>query len=65
MTSSRRSANTFAERLPPPETDVLFGPLRAGAVGFLLKNTEAKDLLEAVRAVARGEGLSAPVVTVG
>ncbi|MFI5802175.1 response regulator [Streptomyces sp. NPDC051561] len=41
----------------------VFGALRAGASGFLLKNTEAKDLLEAVRTVARGEGLIAPAVT--
>ncbi|MFI7409303.1 response regulator [Streptomyces sp. NPDC049627] len=41
----------------------VFGALRAGAAGFLLKNTEAKDLIEAVRTVARGEGLIAPAVT--
>ncbi|MFJ6572957.1 response regulator [Streptomyces sp. NPDC091292] len=41
----------------------VFGALRAGASGFLLKNTEAKDLLTAVRTVARGEGLIAPAVT--
>ncbi|MFF8441613.1 response regulator [Streptomyces californicus] len=41
----------------------VFGALRAGASGFLLKNTDARDLLEAVRTVARGEGLIAPVVT--
>ncbi|MFF2850605.1 response regulator [Streptomyces sp. NPDC058001] len=41
----------------------VFGALRAGASGFLLKNTEAKDLLTAVRTVAAGEGLIAPAVT--
>ncbi|WP_261992451.1 LuxR C-terminal-related transcriptional regulator [Streptomyces sp. MS191] len=41
----------------------VFGALRAGAAGFLLKNTEAKDLIEAVRTVARGEGTIAPAVT--
>ncbi|MFE9458182.1 response regulator [Streptomyces californicus] len=41
----------------------VFGALRAGAAGFLLKNTDARDLLEAVRTVARGEGLIAPAVT--
>ncbi|POX56632.1 DNA-binding response regulator [Streptomyces sp. Ru71] len=41
----------------------VFGALRAGAAGFLLKNTEAKDLIEAVRTVARGEGIVAPAVT--
>jgi DNA-binding NarL/FixJ family response regulator len=43
--------------------EYVFGALRAGASGFLLKNTEAKDLIEAVRTVARGEGLIAPAVT--
>ncbi|MEE1757168.1 response regulator transcription factor [Streptomyces sp. SP18CS02] len=43
--------------------EYVFGALRAGAAGFLLKNTEAGDLLEAVRTVARGEGLIAPAVT--
>ncbi|MFF9767502.1 response regulator [Streptomyces sp. NPDC014636] len=43
--------------------EYVFGALRAGAAGFLLKNTEAKDLLDAVRAVARGEGMVAPAVT--
>ncbi|PBC61325.1 DNA-binding response regulator [Streptomyces sp. Tue6028] len=41
----------------------VFGALRAGAAGFLLKNTEAQDLLTAVRTVARGEGIVAPAVT--
>lgn len=41
----------------------VFGALRAGAAGFLLKNTEARDLLGAVRTVARGEGFIAPAVT--
>ncbi|MFF6785455.1 response regulator [Streptomyces sp. NPDC012510] len=43
--------------------EYVFGALRAGASGFLLKNTEAKDLIEAVRTVGRGEGLIAPTVT--
>ncbi|ANW18056.1 response regulator [Streptomyces clavuligerus] len=43
--------------------EYIFGALRAGASGFLLKNTEAADLLAAVRTVARGEGLIAPAVT--
>ncbi|WP_267244501.1 response regulator [Streptomyces sp. PR69] len=43
--------------------EYVFGALRAGAVGFLLKNTEARDLVAAVRTVARGEGLIAPAVT--
>ncbi|WP_432054254.1 response regulator [Streptomyces sp. bgisy022] len=43
--------------------EYVFGALRAGAAGFLLKNTDAKDLLAAVRTVARGEGIVAPAVT--
>ncbi|MDG4860904.1 response regulator transcription factor [Streptomyces sp. T-3] len=43
--------------------EYVFGALRAGASGFLLKNTEAKDLLSAVRTVAGGEGLISPAVT--
>ncbi len=43
--------------------EYVFGALRAGAAGFLLKNAEAAELVEAVRTVARGEGLIAPAVT--
>ncbi|WP_372350219.1 response regulator [Streptomyces sp. KL116D] len=43
--------------------EYVFGALRAGASGFLLKNTDAKDLIAGVRTVARGEGLIAPAVT--
>ncbi|CAL9452005.1 MULTISPECIES: response regulator [Streptomyces] len=43
--------------------EYVFGALRAGAAGFLLKHAEARELLEAVRTVARGEGVVAPAVT--
>jgi DNA-binding NarL/FixJ family response regulator len=43
--------------------EYVFGTLRAGAAGFLLKSAEAAELIEAVRTVARGEGLIAPAVT--
>lgn len=43
--------------------EYVFGALRAGAAGFLLKNAEASELIGAVRTVARGEGLIAPAVT--
>ncbi|MEV6083410.1 response regulator transcription factor [Streptomyces parvulus] len=43
--------------------EYVFGALRAGAAGFLLKNAEAADLLTAVRTVAAGEGVVAPAVT--
>jgi len=40
--------------------EYVFGALRAGASGFLLKDTPPADLLAAVRVVAAGEGLLAP-----
>ncbi|MFI9807502.1 response regulator [Streptomyces sp. NPDC052301] len=43
--------------------EYVFGALRAGASGFLLKHTDARGLLEAVRTVAGGEGIVAPAVT--
>jgi DNA-binding NarL/FixJ family response regulator len=43
--------------------EYVFGALRAGAAGFLLKDTEAADLVAAVRTVARGDGIVAPAVT--
>ncbi|TJZ46022.1 response regulator transcription factor [Streptomyces piniterrae] len=43
--------------------EYVFGALRAGAAGFLLKDSDAAALLTAVRTVASGEGLIAPAVT--
>nr|MDT0658713.1 response regulator transcription factor [Micromonospora sp. DSM 115978] len=43
--------------------EYVFGALRAGAAGFLLKDTDAAGLIDAVRTVARGEGIIAPAVT--
>jgi len=43
--------------------DYVFRSLRAGASGFLLKRARAEDLTEAVRAVASGDTLPAPVFT--
>ncbi|MGW4506598.1 response regulator [Streptomyces sp. NPDC004436] len=43
--------------------EYVFGALRAGAAGFLLKNADAAELISAVRTVARGEGLISPAVT--
>lgn len=43
--------------------DYLFDALRAGASGFLLKNAEAEQLVEALRAVGHGHALLAPEVT--
>ena len=43
--------------------EYVFGALRAGASGFLLKDTDPPDLLKAVRVVAAGEALLAPRLT--
>ncbi|WP_404827799.1 response regulator [Conexibacter stalactiti] len=43
--------------------DYVFGALRAGASGFLLKDIDPPDLLTAVRVVADGEALLAPRLT--
>lgn len=43
--------------------EVVFGALQAGAAGFLLKSTEPRDLIDAIRRVARGDGALAPEVT--
>ncbi|GAA0259789.1 response regulator transcription factor [Saccharothrix mutabilis subsp. mutabilis] len=43
--------------------DYLFEALRAGASGFLLKNSSPEDLVDAVRVVARGDALLSPEVT--
>jgi DNA-binding NarL/FixJ family response regulator len=43
--------------------DYLFGALRAGAAGFLLKSVEPAALIDAVRRVAAGDGFLAPEVT--
>ncbi|MFC5664429.1 response regulator [Kitasatospora misakiensis] len=43
--------------------DYVYGALRAGASGFLVKDTEPEELLHAVRVVARGDALISPSVT--
>ena len=43
--------------------EYVFAALRAGASGFLLKDTLPADLLTAIRVVAAGEALLAPSVT--
>ncbi|MDZ5079043.1 response regulator transcription factor [Nesterenkonia sp. HG001] len=43
--------------------EVVFGALRAGAAGFLLKSAEPRELLEAIRRVGAGDGVVAPEVT--
>ena len=43
--------------------DFLFQALAAGASGFLLKTAEAEQLIDAVTALAHGDGLLSPEVT--
>ena len=43
--------------------EYVYEALRAGASGFLLKDTEPAELIQAVRVVARGDALLSPSVT--
>jgi DNA-binding NarL/FixJ family response regulator len=43
--------------------EYVFAALRAGAVGFLLKDTTPEDLLRAVRVAADGDALLSPSIT--
>jgi DNA-binding NarL/FixJ family response regulator len=43
--------------------EYVFGALRAGASGFLLKDVDPRDLLRAVRVVTDGDALLAPRLT--
>jgi DNA-binding NarL/FixJ family response regulator len=45
------------------EDRYVFEALRAGASGFLLKDVEPEDLLEAIRVVAGGQSLLSPAIT--
>jgi DNA-binding NarL/FixJ family response regulator len=64
ITSDRTLAGTRVVVLTTFELDeYVFGALRAGASGFLLKDIDPPDLLAAVRVVAGGEALLAPRLT--
>jgi DNA-binding NarL/FixJ family response regulator len=43
--------------------EYVFGALRAGAAGFLLKSVEAPKLIESVKQVAAGDGVLEPAIT--
>jgi DNA-binding NarL/FixJ family response regulator len=45
------------------QDDYIFGALRAGASGFLLKRTRPEELIAAVHTIAAGESLLSPSVT--
>jgi DNA-binding NarL/FixJ family response regulator len=45
------------------QDDYVFGALRAGASGFLLKRTRPEDLIAAVHTIADGDSLLSPSVT--
>ena len=45
------------------DDETVFAALRAGASGFLVKDVEPDELLQAVRVVARGDALLSPSVT--
>jgi DNA-binding NarL/FixJ family response regulator len=45
------------------DEQTVFAALRAGASGFLVKDVEPEELLQAIRVVARGDALLSPSVT--
>jgi DNA-binding NarL/FixJ family response regulator len=64
ITTDRALATTRVLVLTTFELDeYVFGALRAGASGFLLKGGDPTQLLSAIRLVAAGEALLAPSVT--
>lgn len=64
ITSEPRLAGTRVVVLTTFELDeYVFGALRAGASGFLLKDIEPQALIDAVRLVHDGQALLAPQVT--
>jgi DNA-binding NarL/FixJ family response regulator len=64
VVSDKRLAATKVLILTTFESDEnLFEALRAGASGFLAKDTEPSELLRAIRVIARGDALLSPNVT--
>jgi DNA-binding NarL/FixJ family response regulator len=64
ITSDSRLADTRVIVLTTFDLDeYVFGAIRAGASGFLLKGVEPAQLADAVRTVARGEALLEPSAT--
>jgi DNA-binding NarL/FixJ family response regulator len=64
IAADQRTADTRVLVLTTFDRDeYVFQALRAGASGFLLKDTQPIDLLNAIRIVAAGDALLAPSVT--
>jgi len=64
IVADKLSANARVLILTTFETEEnLFEALRAGASGFLVKDTEPAELLRAIRVIACGEALLSPSVT--
>jgi DNA-binding NarL/FixJ family response regulator len=64
ITADARTQDTRVLILTTFDLDeYVYAALRAGASGFLVKDVEPPDLLQAVRVVARGDALLSPSVT--
>jgi DNA-binding NarL/FixJ family response regulator len=68
ITATRRLAQTQPEvkilvLTTFEQDDYIFGALRAGAAGFLLKRTRPEELIAAVHTIAGGDCLLSPSVT--
>ena len=44
------------------DDDSVFAALRAGALGYILKDTDDEEMVRAIRAVANGEAIFGPVI---
>jgi DNA-binding NarL/FixJ family response regulator len=72
LTATRALVDAWAEREDPPRIVILttfdldeyaLDAIRAGASGFLLKDTPPEDLLTAIRTIYRGDAVIAPSTT--
>jgi DNA-binding NarL/FixJ family response regulator len=60
------AGGTHARVLMPTtfdDDDYVYGALRAGASGFLVKDMTLDDILTAIRVVAAGDAMIAPGIT--